>query len=166
MTQLYGFAPVAGKDAQVLILGSMPGSLSLQAQQYYAHPRNVFWQIMEALFDIASDAPYQTRLNGLIDNKIALWDVIKTCHRSGSLDTAIDKTSIEVNDFAGFFHQQPRIQTLFFNGLKAEQVYCKSVRSALPHHLNTHHLQRLPSSSPANAQLTLAEKIAKWRVLI
>ncbi len=165
MSTIQGFPPVASTSARVLILGSMPGVDSLKAQQYYAHPRNSFWRIMEGLFGLDAKGPYKERLKSLIENRVALWDVLQACHRPGSMDASIMEDSIVVNDFASFFQHHSNIQAIFFNGAKAEQVYRKYVVPELPEHIPTHCMQRLPSTSPANARLTLAAKSEQWLVV-
>jgi hypoxanthine-DNA glycosylase len=143
----------------------MPGVLSLEVQQYYAHPRNAFWPIMEGLIGLNAEDLYDERLNSLIENRIALWDVLQACHRPGSMDSSIEDDSIVVNDFASFYQRHSNIRAIFFNGGKAEQVYCKYVLPELPEHMRTHFMQRLPSTSPANARLTLADKTEQWRIV-
>lgn len=121
------FPPVATSDAAVLILGSMPGAASLAARQYYAHPRNAFWPIMEALFAISPALPYQDRLSALAGRRVALWDVMASCVRPGSLDSSIVKTSVTPNDFTAFFRTHQKIHTVFFNGAKAEETWRRFV---------------------------------------
>jgi len=162
---LEGFPPVAAPTAHTLILGSMPGVASLQQQQYYAHPRNAFWRIIEALFDVAADSPYQQRTEGIVRSEMALWDVMKHCRRDGSLDANIEAGSIVANDFAAFFQQHPRIERVFFNGAKAEQEYLRRVLPALPAAMQTIGVQRLPSTSPANAGMSFEQKLVQWSVL-
>ena len=157
------FLPQVRHDTRVLILGSMPGRLSLEKQQYYAHPRNAFWPIMGAMFNMAVNAPYEDRLRELNQNKVGLWDVYAQCYREGSLDASIDKGSAEVNDFLRLFREYPGIQYVFFNGLAAEQAFKKHV---LPSMNNIPlHFERLPSSSPAHAGLDFEGKLAAWYII-
>jgi hypoxanthine-DNA glycosylase len=158
-----GFAPIADASSQVLILGSMPGKASLLAGEYYAHPRNAFWKIMAALFEIDVAAPYRRRVAALRERRIALWDVLASCTRATSLDSDIETSSIVVNDFTGFFRTHARIRSVCFNGAKAEQLYRRHV---LPKLTGAGELQyhRLPSSSPAHAALSHAAKVEAWSV--
>jgi TDG/mug DNA glycosylase family protein len=157
-----GFAPVANPDARALILGSMPGVASLEATQYYAFGRNAFWKIMGELFGADPHLDYPSRLQKLTENRIALWDVIQTCHRPGSLDSAISETGMETNDFNGFFKQHPHVSHVFFNGQKAYGLFNKKV---LPGLVSQHEYCVLPSTSPANAATSYAVKLEKWSVL-
>jgi TDG/mug DNA glycosylase family protein len=166
MTTAQGFAPVVRQDARVLILGSMPGKASLAAQQYYAFPRNAFWRIIEALYYIQADQPYEHRLVGLLYQQIALWDVLQTCSRASSLDADIIEASIVPNDFAAFFKAHPTITRIGFNGAKAADAYKKHVWPTLTESHKQIQSLRLPSTSPAHASLRLEDKIEAWRDLI
>jgi TDG/mug DNA glycosylase family protein len=162
MQLVQSFAPVSRANAKVLILGSMPGKASLSAQQYYAHPRNAFWKIMELLYGISFDAPYEERLRQLTSNQIALWDVMGTCRRESSLDSDIVDASIVPNDFAAFFDAHPNVDRVYFNGAKAESSYRKRVSPTLADPDPVTYL-RLPSTSPAHASLSLPQKLAMWK---
>lgn len=160
-----GFPPIADGKGIVLILGTMPSIASLQAQEYYAHSRNAFWPIMQALFGEDGNLPYAQRRHLLTRNHVAVWDVLQSCHRPGSLDANIDINSIKVNDFSGFFEANPNVSSIFFNGGMAEKLYRQSVLPKLEKRLANLHSQRLPSTSPAYAVLSLQQKIAAWQVI-
>ncbi len=162
MSTVHSFPPVARADARVLILGSMPGKASLAANQYYAHPHNLFWPFMQQLFGVDPALAYRERLDLLQAHGIALWDVLKQCYRSGSLDGDIVETSIVANDFAGFFAQHRQIRRIFFNGSKAEQAFKRYVLPGLTD-VGELQLVRLPSTSPANASIPLDKKLASWQ---
>ena len=159
---LHGFAPVAGPQANRLILGSMPGKASLAAARYYAHPRNLFWNLIESLLDARPGLDYEDRLALLRQHRIALWDVIAQCERASALDSDIIEASIVVNDFAAFFAQHPEIDRVYFNGARAEQAFRRYVLPGLPSGLRIS-MTRLPSTSPANAGISAAEKRDAWR---
>ena len=160
--RLRSFAPVCAPEATVLILGSMPGAASLRAGEYYAHPRNGFWPIMGELCGAGRELPYAERLLKLKAAGVALWDVLQSCEREGSLDTAIDDKTSVANDFEAFFRLLPRVRRVFFNGAKAEQCFRRQVlgKQAIPEGLV---LMRLPSTSPAHAGVSLAGKLEAWR---
>jgi len=160
-----GFAPISRPDARILILGSMPSRESLARQRYYAHPRNAFWPIVTSLFGITATS-YAERAELLKQQGMAVWDVLKTCFRTGSLDSDIEDRTIVTNDFQEFYACHPGISRIFFNGAKAESVYLKHVLPDLDEALTTLRLQRLPSTSPAHAALSLEQKREAWRVLL
>jgi double-stranded uracil-DNA glycosylase len=158
-----GLPPVVNNGTRVLVLGSMPGDLSLQMQQYYAHPRNTFWRIMSDLVGFDAHSEYQARLSGLRSAGIGLWDVLRNCERPGSLDSAIVRDSMEVNDFGALFAEHPDISRVFFNGAKAEQVFLRLVTPRLQFPVTC---IRLPSTSPANASVTFDAKLRAWRAVV
>jgi hypoxanthine-DNA glycosylase len=156
------FPPVVGGDAHALILGSLPGRRSLQAQEYYAHPQNAFWKIVLQLFDVPSPAPYKRRVQILTDHGIALWDVLAAAERPGSLDSSIVHATARTNDFAGFFRAHPQIRRVFFNGRKAEEMYSRFVLPELQNGFEELRYECLPSTSPAHAGMTFAKKLESW----
>jgi double-stranded uracil-DNA glycosylase len=160
------FPPVALDDAKILILGSFPGEESLRKQEYYAHPRNTFWFIMRVLFHFKESLSYQERVNVLISQRVALWDVLSSCRREGSLDSSIDDMTIRVNDFNSFFQRCTEIEWIFFNGLKAEKEYLKRVAVSVKPLKKTLYFQRLPSTSPAMAKLSRDQKVAQWAKIL
>jgi hypoxanthine-DNA glycosylase len=165
MTYVRGFPPISRPDARILILGSMPSRESLARRKYYAHPRNAFWPIISALLQIDTD-DYDERAAQVASHGIAIWDVLQTCFRTGSLDSAIDDRTLVANDFKSFFLEHPRICSIFFNGAKAEAIYRKHVLPELEGSAAKLQLQRLPSTSPAHAGMSLEQKQAAWRVLL
>jgi TDG/mug DNA glycosylase family protein len=162
-TRRIGFPPIVDQRSRVLILGSMPGARSLTEQRYYAHPYNTFWPIMGRLVGAHPELPYRQRIARLRASHIALWDVLADCERAGSLDTAIDPRSAIANDFAAFFARYPNIKQVFFNGTAAELWFKRRVRPTLS--VEAPPAIRLPSTSPAHAGRSLAQKLAAWQVV-
>jgi hypoxanthine-DNA glycosylase len=160
MSAVTSFDPIANNSANVLILGSMPGVLSLRSNQYYAHPRNGFWRIMGSIFNFSAEAPYDARVEALKASEVALWDVLHSCVRPGSLDSAIAAGSRVPNDFSAFFKDHPHIRLVGFNGAEAANSFKRYVQPTL----STEGIRfvRLPSSSPAHA-VSLEVKIEAWR---
>src|SRR6476620_12502433 len=127
---LHGLPPIVGDGANTLILGNMPSVISLGAQQYYANPRNAFWRITGAIFGFDAHAPYGVRTSALTAHGIAVWDVLRSCRRVGSLDSAVEPDSMVANDFGEHFEQYPDISRVFFNGAAAEKNFNRLVRVA------------------------------------
>ena len=157
-----GFPPVAQGDAKLLILGSLPGERSIAAQQYYAHPRNAFWKIMEELYGIGGE--YEQRCRQLTEHRIALWDVLASSVRPGSLDANIAVATARANDFSGFLAEHPQVTRVFFNGRKAEQLFRRFVLDTLSDDAPT--LVGLPSTSPAHAAMPFDKKLEIWRSML
>jgi TDG/mug DNA glycosylase family protein len=166
MNNARSFSPLSSPSVHTLVLGSMPGRASLEAGQYYAHPRNLFWPFMQSLFGIPTEMAYPARCAALTSQGIALWDVLQACYREGSLDTAIDPASMVANNFNRFLRQHEAINRICFNGAKAEAVWRKLVIPALTPAQRDIPLARLPSTSPANASVSKADKLQQWRILI
>ncbi len=154
---LQGIAPEAGRRTRLLVLGSFPGVASLAAQQYYAHPRNAFWPILGALWELDLVAlPYRARLAELRRRGLGLWDVHARCRRPGSLDSAIEDA--EPNDLAGLIGRLPRLAAIAHNGGESARSMRLTRRFGLP-------VYRLPSTSPANASWSFERKLAAWRAV-
>src|SRR4051812_26217773 len=162
-TSVCSFPPIESRAARVLVLGSMPGAASLRASQYYAYPHNTFWPIMGALFGAGPEMTYEKRVIALRRAGLALWDVLASCAREGSLDSNIDEGSIVPNDFRRFFDAHPRVRHVFFNGAKAEATFNRYVRPDLRE--GNLRFARLPSTSPAHASLPLSRKVQAWRAV-
>ncbi len=157
-----GFPPIARADARVLILGSLPSQASLRAQEYYAHPRNAFWILMKTI--AGADGDYAERCEALQARGIAVWDVLSSSVRPGSLDADIDLGTARPNDFQRFFAGHSDIRLVCFNGRKAEAMFRQLVQPKLsPGIFDT---ALLPSTSAAHASLSVAEKLAIWRGII
>lgn len=154
-----GFPPVAREDARILILGSLPGQRSLQAGQYYAHPQNAFWNIMHDL--TGASGTYEQRCDALCEHRIALWDVLASSVRPGSMDADIAMHTAEANDFNGFFSIYRGIERICFNGRKACHMFERLV--VLDATTRPRQFETLPSTSPAYASMTFADKLVKWR---
>jgi double-stranded uracil-DNA glycosylase len=157
-----GLPLIAAPDARVLVLGSAPSVLSLQKQEYYGNPRNAFWPLMAELLGRPPGEDYAARTRMLLEARIALWDVLASAERPGSLDASIVATTAAVNDFEAFFAGHQQVRAVFFNGRTARAFWDRRVMGGqrVPSGLA---LTTLPSTSPANAALTLAEKVAAWR---
>lgn len=142
----------------MLILGSMPGEESLRRRQYYAHPQNQFWRILGELLGAARELEYMRRLEILQQQRIALWDVARICVRAASSDATI--RAAVANDISGLLAREPAIGAVLCNGTKAHELFVRLVAAALPRPVR---VERLPSTSPANASMPYARKLALWR---
>lgn len=160
------FPPVWRRDARVLVLGSMPGTASLRAGRYYAHPRNHFWGILGACLGFSADAPYAARLAALRRAGVALWDVARRCRRRGSLDADIEGRSVEANDVAGLLAHCPRLHTVLFNGHAPEVLFRRHVLPRLGVRAAGLRLATMPSTSPAHAALRAEAKLRVWRAAL
>jgi TDG/mug DNA glycosylase family protein len=152
------FPPILPKNPHTLILGTMPGGRSLELNQYYAHPQNQFWRFMGDIYGAGRELPYERRVDILKARGIAVWDVVKSCVRQGSMDSNIKKEV--VNDFEEFFRNNPSVKLVVFDSLVAEKLYMKHVIPTLSKELR---YVRVPSPSPAHASLPYSEKLALWK---
>jgi len=154
----FSFPPIASDKARILILGTMPGTKSLELNQYYGHNQNNFWKFMFAILKEDFSSDYEARKALVLKNQIAIWDVLQFCERVGSLDSAI-KNEI-ANDFEHFLDLHPNIETILFNGQKAAAFFNKYVHLKKEYQLIT-----LPSTSPANAGTTYQSKLDQWSII-
>ncbi len=152
------FPPIVDAQAQVLLLGTLPGEESLRRQQYYAHPRNLFWPILFALFDAAPAADYAAKLAFAAARRVALWDVCAVGEREASADASIRRE--EPNAIDRLLDMHPLIRAVAFNGTGARRLYDRHFarRPSLAY-------LALPSTSPAHARLGFAEKLGQWSAL-
>lgn len=154
---LEGLAPVIDEHTRLLVLGSFPGVASLQAQQYYGHPRNHFWPILSALWRVDLKAlDYGQRLAHVRARGLGVWDVYASCEREGSLDSAIEHARL--NDLAGLKRRAPRLEAIAHNGGESARAMRHTRALGLAVH-------RLPSTSPANASWSFERKLAAWRAV-
>ena len=156
------FPAVVGADTRILILGSMPGVASLAVQQYYAHPRNQFWRITGALYGVGPELPYARRLQLLLERGLGLWDVLHSCVRRGSLDTAIERDSVIANELLPLL-RQGNVMRLCCNGATAYAALQRHFGQSLAREFPQLDIRRLPSTSPANASWSYARKLQAFR---
>jgi len=156
---LQGFPPVVAADTHTMLLGSFPGEASLEAAQYYAHPRNQFWRLLGSVLGEAflHELPYEARLECVLAHGIGIWDVLDACHRQGSLDSAI--RNAQPNDFASLREHAPMLRKVCFNGKTAGR-FAPVIAAA------GYDTLVLPSSSPANAMLSFEQKLTVWRQIL
>lgn len=153
--RLQGLPPVLSRYTRCLVLGSFPGEASLAAQQYYGHPRNHFWPLLAAIWQVDLPAmPYRQRLAEVRRRGLGIWDAYASCRREGSLDAAIEAPSL--NDFAQALRRAPQVRLVLHNGSESARV----ARALQALGLET---RRLPSTSPANASWSFERKLAAWR---
>jgi hypoxanthine-DNA glycosylase len=166
-TTLTGLAPLVSPATKVLILGSFPGVRSLQAQEYYGHPQNQFWKILQAIWPSSAHgicaSSYEIRSNWLLERGLGVWDVYARCEREGSLDSAI--RNAVPNDIAAL--HLPQLQAIAHNGGEsfrhAKAVEKSLIQAGLAGHVTVH---RLPSTSPANATWTFDQKLTAWQAVL
>jgi len=163
--RLLGLPPIVSPRTRLLILGSFPGVASLRAQQYYGHPHNQFWKILQAIWpsvpmDTGANS-YEKRSKWLLDRGMGLWDVYASCEREGSLDSAIRNP--QVNDFASLKAFCPQLRMIAHNGGESFK-HAKLVRHSLG--IEDFAVVKLPSTSPANASWNFERKLAAWRAVM
>ncbi|CAG2157204.1 Uracil DNA glycosylase superfamily protein [compost metagenome] len=159
MTTKRCFPPVVDSRTRILVLGSLPGEVSLAQSQYYAHKQNRFWHLMGDVLGVdLVGLDYPGRLQALLGHGVGLWDVVAEARRDGSLDSNIRDHA--GNDLIGLIGTLPGLRAIAFNGGTAAKIGGK----ALGEHGDRHAILRLPSSSPAYT-LAYAEKRVAWLAL-
>ena len=166
LMMIYSFPPIADANTRVLILGSMPGAKSLQMNEYYAHPQNVFWRIMGELVGAGRELDYAQRIVYLKAHSIGMWEALHSCQRPGSLDSAIVPATMKPNDFNAFFAEHRGVNRVFFNGGTAAAAYKRQVLPTLSLDYAYLQYEQLPSTSPAHATLNFDQKLQHWRRIL
>ena len=156
--RIHSFDPVCDDKSRILILGTMPGRLSLLHYEYYANPGNCFWYIMARILGKEPVVDYYEKKKLLLDNNVALWDVLASCERKSSADSDIIDPA--PNNFKSFLRAHPAITYVIFNGITAQKLYGRLVQKEL----SNDHIRyiKLPSTSPANARISREEKFFNW----
>ncbi len=151
-------APIVSTESKILILGTMPGERSLELQQYYGNRGNQFWKLMFTVLNEIFSEDYNIRMQLLQKHRIALWDVLASCERIGSLDSNI-KNAV-ANDFKVFHETYPAITTVFFSSRQAAKFYDRFAgrKSGIEYFI-------LPSPSGANATLNFSQKLERWQTI-
>jgi hypoxanthine-DNA glycosylase len=153
------FDPVVDDQTRLLVLGSLPGELSLARNEYYGNKQNRFWMLMSEVIGLDLVAlDYSARLQALLAHRVGLWDVVAEAHREGSLDSRIRDHA--GNDLLGLIGGLPNLAAIAFNGGTAARLGLK----ALGEHASRYDIVLLPSSSPAYT-LAYVEKLTVWRNL-
>jgi hypoxanthine-DNA glycosylase len=161
------FPPQVGAGCRVLVLGTVPSLRSLQMQQSYAHPHNLFWPFMGQLYDAGPDLPYSERIARLHAAGVGIWDVLKHCERPGSLDSSILADSEVANDIPALLAAYPTIEAIALNGGKAQQVFARRIAPHIDEERRAGlEILALPSTSPANASIPRDVKLERWRALL
>lgn len=160
------FPPQIGDGCRVLILGTVPSVRSLALRQSYAHAQNLFWPLMGEMFDAGPELDYAERIQRLHRCGIGIWDVLASCERSGSLDSAIVRSTEVPNDIDGLLADHPSIAAIALNGGHAQRAFRRLVLPRISvMRRGSIRLLDLPSTSPANASISLQRKRDSWAVL-
>ena len=148
------FDPIYNKDSKILILGSFPSVKSRETDFYYGHPQNRYWKVLADILEVSVPEPPDEKRKMLLENNIAIWDVIHSCSIIGSSDSSIK--DVVVNDFSEILDNS-QVKTIFVNGGKAHELYRKYAEK------NTGlKAVKLPSTSPANAAWKLERLCEAW----
>lgn len=166
-TNVESFPPQVGAGCRLLLLGTVPSLRSLEMRQSYAHPHNLFWPFMGELYGAGPELPYAERIARLHAAGVGIWDVLKHCERPGSLDSSIRPESEVPNDIPSLLDAYPTIRAIALNGAKAQQVFARRIGVNIPpERWDSLEILALPSTSPANASMSRAVKLARWRELL
>lgn len=154
---LHNIPPLYNNDSQTLILGSFPSVKSREAEFFYGHPQNRFWRVLAGVFSAPVPETVEQKKRLVLENRLALWDVIAECEITGSADTSIK--SVKPNDIAGII-ENTAVSRIFVNGKTAEKYYIRYIEKTVGKRAIC-----LPSTSPANAAWSLERLINAWQVI-
>ncbi|HBH11851.1 MAG TPA: DNA-deoxyinosine glycosylase, partial [Clostridiales bacterium] len=164
MPIIYGLAPVIKINTEILLVGTLPGTLSLQTRKYYADPRNNFWRILERIYKEDMPSDYPSRCTYLLNRKIGIWDVLKCAYREGATDKRISNAII--NDYKAMVTHYPSLRKIVILGTTADKYYEKGIRqSKIPQDLQ-HIIVQSSSPTPGKNVLLLDQKIIQWKTAI
>ncbi len=155
---IFSFPPVINNNSRILLLGTIPGKVSLEKSEYYGNRNNSFWKIIFQLFNENFSENYEIKKKILLNNKIALWDVLAGCFRAGSLDSKIRDE--KPNDLPGLLEEFPGIHKIIFNGKGAERFFNKHFG-----YPEGYEYFSLPSTSPAYQLISFSDKLGKWKII-
>lgn len=150
--------PIYDKNSKILVLGSFPSVKSRESQFFYHHPQNRFWKVLSSVVGVDTPTSIEEKKKFLLDNNIALWDVIASCDIEGSSDSSIK--NVVTNDLDKII-ENCNIKQIFCNGGKSYELYRKYCEKDT----NLKAI-KLPSTSPANARFSLEKLIAEWNIIL
>ena len=153
----HNFEPIFDKNSEILVLGSFPSVKSRENNFYYAHPQNRFWRVVASVYSCPVPKNVEEKKNMLLSNKIAVWDVIKSCEITGSADSTIK--SVIPNDLSEILSVAD-IKKIYANGKTAQSLYNKYIKNSTGFDIIS-----LPSTSPANAAYSLEKLIKEWKII-
>lgn len=157
-TALHNIDPIWDENSKVLILGSFPSVKSREIQFYYSYKYNRFWNVISNVLKCDEPTTVQEKTSILLNNNIAVWDVVKSCEIIGSSDSTI--SNVKVNDLTKITNTA-NVKMIFTNGYKANELYNKYL-----YEITGIKAIMLPSTSPANAKYSLDKLIDKWSILL
>ncbi|WP_310602633.1 DNA-deoxyinosine glycosylase [Anaerosporobacter sp.] len=156
-TIIHPIQPIFNEDSNILILGTFPSVKSREGQFFYHHPQNRFWKVLANVCETDVPSSIEEKTQFLLENKIAVWDVIQSCEITGSSDSSI--RNVIPNDLS-IILQHSKVENIFANGNKSYELYNKYCLPVIGRDII-----KLPSTSPANASFSLERLVEAWKVI-